>query len=52
MGSVLQIQQRLRESGMPADAKLTWRKQPDGQIFHEKKDKKEEGRKRKKRDEF
>ncbi|XP_041925999.1 C-type lectin lectoxin-Lio2-like isoform X4 [Alosa sapidissima] len=42
---VQQIQQRLRESGMPAGAKLTWRTQPDGQIFKEK-EKKEEGRKR------
>ncbi|XP_076145746.1 C-type mannose receptor 2-like [Alosa pseudoharengus] len=32
-----QIQQRLRESGMPADAKLTWMRQPDGKIFQEKK---------------
>ncbi|XP_062410947.1 macrophage mannose receptor 1-like [Sardina pilchardus] len=41
-----QIQQRLRDSGMPADAKLTWRRQPDGKIFKEKEEKKEEGRKR------
>ncbi|XP_076145698.1 C-type mannose receptor 2-like, partial [Alosa pseudoharengus] len=47
-----QIQQRLRESGMPADAKLTWMTQSDGQIFKEKKEKKEEGRKRRKRNEL
>ncbi|XP_062410472.1 macrophage mannose receptor 1-like [Sardina pilchardus] len=41
-----QIQQRLRDSGMPADAKLTWMTQPDGKIFKEKEEKKEEGRKR------
>ncbi|XP_048092549.1 C-type mannose receptor 2-like isoform X1 [Alosa alosa] len=49
---VQQIQQRLRESGMPAGAKLTWRTQPDGQIFKEKKETKEEGRKRRKRTEL
>ncbi|XP_041926691.1 macrophage mannose receptor 1-like isoform X2 [Alosa sapidissima] len=31
-----QIQQRLRERGMPADTKLTWMRQPDGKIFQEK----------------
>ncbi|XP_048094448.1 C-type mannose receptor 2-like [Alosa alosa] len=47
-----QIQQRLRESGMPAGAKLTWMRHPDGQIFKEKKETKEEGRKRRKRTEL
>ncbi|XP_062410801.1 macrophage mannose receptor 1-like [Sardina pilchardus] len=41
-----EIKQRLRDSGMPADAKLTWMTQPDGKIFKEKEEKKEEGRKR------
>ncbi|XP_062407314.1 macrophage mannose receptor 1-like [Sardina pilchardus] len=35
-----QIQQRLRERGMPADAKLTWMRQPDGKVFQEKNDEK------------
>ncbi|XP_062372041.1 macrophage mannose receptor 1-like [Sardina pilchardus] len=47
-----QIQQRLRDSGMPAGAKLTWMRQPDGKIFKEKKEKKVEGKKRMKRTEF
>ncbi|XP_062372912.1 C-type mannose receptor 2-like [Sardina pilchardus] len=49
-----QIKKKLQEKGLPADAKLSWRKQSDGQIFHEKKDKKRENKKKKRnsRDEF
>ncbi|KAL2078887.1 hypothetical protein ACEWY4_024631 [Coilia grayii] len=31
-----QMGQRLKDKGLPADAQLTWRKQPDGKVFHEK----------------
>ncbi|XP_062372378.1 L-selectin-like [Sardina pilchardus] len=45
-----QMQKRL---GLPADAKLSWKKQPDGKIFKKQKEKKkEEGRKRRKRTEL
>ncbi|XP_042566363.1 uncharacterized protein LOC122133729 [Clupea harengus] len=48
-----QIRRKLQEKGLPADAKLTWKKQPDGQIFHKKNEKKEKKeRKRKSKDEF
>ncbi|XP_031440960.1 macrophage mannose receptor 1-like [Clupea harengus] len=48
-----QIRRKLQEQGLPADAKLSWRKQPDGQIFHKKNEKKEKkGRKKKSKDEF
>ncbi|XP_042566466.1 C-type lectin lectoxin-Phi1-like [Clupea harengus] len=48
-----QIRRKLQEGGLPADAKLTWKKQPDGQIFHKKNEKKEKKeRKRKSKDEF
>ncbi|KAL2078945.1 hypothetical protein ACEWY4_024689 [Coilia grayii] len=43
-----QIGQRLKDKGLPADAKLTWRKQPDGKVFQEE----ENGKKREKRDEL
>ncbi|KAL2085784.1 hypothetical protein ACEWY4_019104 [Coilia grayii] len=42
-----QIGQRLRSKGLPANAKLTWRKQSDGKVFH-----KEKNGKKKKRDEL
>ncbi|KTF78365.1 hypothetical protein cypCar_00048617 [Cyprinus carpio] len=29
-----QLQQKLRKLGLPIDTNLTWRTQPDGQIFH------------------
>ncbi|KAI2662899.1 Macrophage mannose receptor 1 [Labeo rohita] len=29
-----QLQQKLRNLGLPSNTKLTWRTQPDGQIFH------------------
>ncbi|XP_062372371.1 complement component C1q receptor-like isoform X2 [Sardina pilchardus] len=45
-----QMQKRL---GLPADTKLSWKKQPDGKIFKkQKEEKKEEGRKRRKRTEL
>ena len=51
--STPQIRRKLQEGGLPADAKLTWKKQPDGQIFHKKNEKKEKKeRKRKGKDEF
>ncbi|XP_062372006.1 macrophage mannose receptor 1-like [Sardina pilchardus] len=53
-GILRQIKKKLQENGLPADAKLSWRKQSDGQIFHEKKDEKREDAKRKRgrEDEF
>ncbi|XP_031441106.1 neurocan core protein-like [Clupea harengus] len=52
-----QIRKKLQDGGLPADAKLTWKKQPDGRIFHKKNEKKEKKerrrrRKRKSKDEF
>ncbi|XP_064795217.1 macrophage mannose receptor 1-like [Oncorhynchus masou masou] len=38
--SILQdIRNKLKEQGLPADTKVTWKKQPDGKVFH----KEEEG---------
>ena len=55
--STPQIRKKLQDGGLPADAKLTWKKQPDGRIFHKKNEKKEKKerrrrRKRKSKDEF
>lgn len=47
-GSLLQIGQRLKEKGLPANTKLSWSKQPDGKVFHKEKN----GKKKKKRDEL
>ncbi|XP_029615646.1 macrophage mannose receptor 1-like [Salmo trutta] len=34
-----EIRNKLKEQGLPADTKVTWKKQPDGKVFH----KEEEG---------
>ncbi|XP_042559415.1 deleted in malignant brain tumors 1 protein-like [Clupea harengus] len=48
-----QIRRKLQEEGLPVNTTLSWRKQPDGQIFHKKNEKKEKKeRKRKSKDEF
>ncbi|XP_076145792.1 uncharacterized protein LOC143127990 isoform X3 [Alosa pseudoharengus] len=48
-----QIKKKLQEHGLPADAKLSWRKQPDGQIFHKKKkNEKSDNQKRKSKNEL
>ncbi|CAK6981579.1 macrophage mannose receptor 1-like [Scomber scombrus] len=35
-----QLKQRLKEKGVNEDVKLSWKKQPDGKVFHEEKKKK------------
>ncbi|XP_071187500.1 putative C-type lectin domain family 20 member A [Salvelinus alpinus] len=51
--SILQeIRNKLKEQGLPADIKVTWKKQPDGKVFHKEEEgspKKEEEEKMKKR---
>ncbi|XP_041926605.1 uncharacterized protein LOC121690239 [Alosa sapidissima] len=50
-----QIRMKLQENGLPPNTKLSWIKQPDGQIFHKKKDEKKRqsaNKKRKSKDEF
>ncbi|KAM3617792.1 uncharacterized protein V6R79_011297 [Siganus canaliculatus] len=48
-----QLKQRLKEQGLPGDVKLSWRKKPDGKIFHqEKKETKKKKSSRRKRDEL
>ncbi|KAM3616959.1 uncharacterized protein V6R79_000290 [Siganus canaliculatus] len=48
-----QLKQRLKEQGLPGDIKLSWRKKPDGKIFHqEKKETKKKKSSRRKRDEL
>ncbi|XP_074500928.1 C-type lectin BML-2-like isoform X2 [Sebastes fasciatus] len=45
MESILkQLKQRLKDQGVNDDIKLSWKKQPDGKVFHKekKKDKKDE----------
>lgn len=42
LGPIPQIEQRLREKGMPVNTKLTWTVQPEGRIFHKKEKKEEE----------
>ncbi|KAM3617379.1 uncharacterized protein V6R79_005445 [Siganus canaliculatus] len=50
---VSQLKQRLKEQGLPGDVKLSWRKKPDGKIFHqEKKETKKKKSSRRKRDEL
>ena len=41
---VSQLKQRLKDQGVNDDIKLSWKKQPDGKVFHKekKKDKKDE----------
>uniref|UniRef100_A0AAZ3SI15 C-type lectin domain-containing protein n=2 Tax=Oncorhynchus tshawytscha TaxID=74940 RepID=A0AAZ3SI15_ONCTS len=46
--SILQeIRNKLKEQGLPADTKVTWKKQPDGKVFH----KEEEGSPKKEEEE-
>ncbi|KAM3617663.1 uncharacterized protein V6R79_009393 [Siganus canaliculatus] len=48
-----QLKQRLKEQGLPGEVKLSWRKKPDGKIFHqEKKETKKKKSSRRKRDEL
>ncbi|XP_064795218.1 uncharacterized protein LOC135515529 [Oncorhynchus masou masou] len=51
--SILQdIRNKLKEQGLPADIKVTWKKQPDGKVFHKEEEgspKKEEEEKKMKR---
>ncbi|XP_064796845.1 macrophage mannose receptor 1-like isoform X2 [Oncorhynchus masou masou] len=51
--SILQeIRNKLKEQGLPADTKVTWKKQPDGKVFHKEEEgspKKEEEEKKMKR---
>ncbi|XP_071187501.1 secretory phospholipase A2 receptor-like [Salvelinus alpinus] len=51
--SILQeIRNKLKDQGLPADIKVTWKKQPDGKVFHKEEEgspKKEEEEKMKKR---
>ncbi|XP_076145780.1 lymphocyte antigen 75-like [Alosa pseudoharengus] len=51
-GILHQISVKLQENGLPPNAKLSWIKQPDGQIFHKKKDEKREKKEGKSKDEF
>nr|XP_046184377.1 lymphocyte antigen 75-like [Oncorhynchus gorbuscha] len=47
-----QIRNKLKEQGLPADTKVTWKKQPDGKVFHKEEEgspKKEEEEKKMKR---
>ncbi|XP_038851652.1 macrophage mannose receptor 1-like [Salvelinus namaycush] len=47
-----QIRNKLKEQGLPADIKVTWKKQPDGKVFHKEEEgspKKEEEEKKMKR---
>nr|XP_023998626.1 calmegin-like [Salvelinus alpinus] len=47
-----EIRNKLKEQGLPADIKVTWKKQPDGKVFHKEEEgspKKEEEEKMKKR---
>ena len=34
---VSQLKQRLKEKGVNEDVKLSWKKQPDGKVFHKEK---------------
>ncbi|XP_036814156.1 macrophage mannose receptor 1-like [Oncorhynchus mykiss] len=46
------IRNKLKEQGLPADTKVTWKKQPDGKVFHKEEEgspKKEEEEKKMKR---
>ncbi|XP_076144846.1 uncharacterized protein LOC143127314 isoform X2 [Alosa pseudoharengus] len=47
-----QIKVKLQENGLPADVKLSWIEQTDGQIFHKKKDEKRKKEEEKNKDEF
>ncbi|XP_042154404.1 macrophage mannose receptor 1-like [Oncorhynchus tshawytscha] len=51
--SILQeIRNKLKEQGLPADTKVTWKKQPDGKVFHKEEEgflKKEEEEKKMKK---
>uniref|UniRef100_A0A8C7HTG0 C-type lectin domain-containing protein n=1 Tax=Oncorhynchus kisutch TaxID=8019 RepID=A0A8C7HTG0_ONCKI len=42
-----EIRNKLKEQGLPADTKVTWKKQPDGKVFH----KEEEGSPKKEEEE-
>ncbi|KAM9408004.1 C-type mannose receptor 2-like [Salvelinus alpinus] len=47
-----EIRNKLKEQGLPADIKVTWKKQPDGKVFHKEEEgspKKEEEEKKMKR---
>uniref|UniRef100_A0AAZ3Q7F6 C-type lectin domain-containing protein n=1 Tax=Oncorhynchus tshawytscha TaxID=74940 RepID=A0AAZ3Q7F6_ONCTS len=47
-----EIRNKLKEQGLPADTKVTWKKQPDGKVFHKEEEgspKKEEEEKKMKR---
>uniref|UniRef100_A0AAZ3SVB1 C-type lectin domain-containing protein n=2 Tax=Oncorhynchus tshawytscha TaxID=74940 RepID=A0AAZ3SVB1_ONCTS len=50
---VQEIRNKLKEQGLPADTKVTWKKQPDGKVFHKEEEgspkKEEEEKKMKKR---
>ncbi|XP_070978006.1 C-type mannose receptor 2-like [Oncorhynchus clarkii lewisi] len=49
---VQEIRNKLKEQGLPADTKVTWKKQPDGKVFHKEEEgspKKEEEEKKMKR---
>uniref|UniRef100_A0A8C7VVU3 C-type lectin domain-containing protein n=1 Tax=Oncorhynchus mykiss TaxID=8022 RepID=A0A8C7VVU3_ONCMY len=46
------IRNKLKEQGLPADIKVTWKKQPDGKVFHKEEEgspKKEEEKKMKRK---
>ncbi|KAM3618603.1 uncharacterized protein V6R79_022405 [Siganus canaliculatus] len=49
---VSQLKQRLKEQGLPGDVKLSWRKKPDGKIFHQEKKETKKKSSRRKRDEL
>ncbi|XP_064878031.1 macrophage mannose receptor 1-like isoform X1 [Oncorhynchus nerka] len=47
-----EIRNKLKEQGLPTDTKVTWKKQPDGKVFHKEEEgspKKEEEEKKMKR---
>ncbi|XP_064795134.1 macrophage mannose receptor 1-like [Oncorhynchus masou masou] len=44
---VQELRNKLKEQGLPADTKVTWKKQPDGEVFH----KEEEGSPKKEEEE-
>ncbi|XP_041941060.1 integrin alpha-D-like isoform X1 [Alosa sapidissima] len=47
-----QIKLKLQEQGLPSNTKLSWIKQPDGQIFHKKYNEKSVKEQKKSKDEF
>ncbi|XP_063055896.1 uncharacterized protein LOC134449716 [Engraulis encrasicolus] len=37
-----QIEQRMKDKGLTGNVQLSWRRQPDGKVFHKKKEKRDE----------